>query len=104
MNARFGYAQRFNDDTAGKFRVNQAGFIDLSLKHRVSSVLTLGLVSGFNLKSAVVDQKGKNLPFGLSLDFKFWEWIMDRSDNLIYIIKTNCLYLYFINYLNRDIC
>lgn len=71
LNARFGYSQRFNDDTSGKFRVNQAGYIDLALKHRVSNVLTLGLVSGFNLKSAVVDQKSKSLPCGISLDFKF---------------------------------
>ena len=51
--------------------MNQAGYIDLALKHRVSNVLTLGLVTGFNLKTAVVDQKSRSLPFGLSLDFKF---------------------------------
>lgn len=90
MNARFGYYQRFNSDTAGKFRVNQAGYIDLALKHRVSDVLTLGLVTGFNLKSAVVDKKGNSLPVGLSLDFKFW---VDNQD----IKQTNRVWLLWFN-------
>eukprot|EP00347_Sterkiella_histriomuscorum_P019948 403339679 len=71
LTARFGYSHKFNDDSSAKFRVNHHGFLDATFKHRVSSSLTLGVVSGFNLKAAVAEQKSKNLPFGLQFDFKF---------------------------------
>lgn len=71
LSARFGYSHRFNDDSSAKFRVNHHGLLDAVLKHRVSNSLTLGIVSAFNLKAAVAEQKSKSLPFGLSFDFKF---------------------------------
>jgi hypothetical protein len=69
--ARVGYSHRFNDDSSGKVRINHHGYLDLALKHKVSNALTLGLVSGFNLKAAVAEKKSTALPFGVSLDFKF---------------------------------
>lgn len=69
--ARFGYTHKFNEESSGKFKVNHHGYLDLAFKHKVSNALTLGLISGFNLKAAVADKKSTTLPFGLSLDFKF---------------------------------
>lgn len=71
LEARFGYHHKFNDDSSAKFKVNHHGYLDLVLKHRLSPALTVGLVSGFNLKAAVVEKKSRSLPFGLSFDFKF---------------------------------
>jgi hypothetical protein len=51
-------------------KVNQAGYLDVALKHKVNNVLTLGLVSGLNLKRLVAENKSGALPLGLSLDFK----------------------------------
>ena len=62
---------RFTDDTAAKVKVNQAGHVDIALKHRFSSLLTLGLVSSVNLQDLTLAQKTATPPIGLSLDFKF---------------------------------
>lgn len=71
LEARLGFSHRFNEDSQAKFKVNHHGYLDAVFKHRVSTATTLGLTTGFNLKSVVIEQKGKNLPFGLSFDFKF---------------------------------
>ena len=71
LEARLGYNHRFNSDSSAKFKVNHHGYLDAVFKHRVSQTLTLGLVTGFNLKAAVVEQKSRSLPFGVSFDFKF---------------------------------
>lgn len=69
--ARLGYTHKFNEESSGKFKVDHHGYLNFAFKHRVSNALTLGLVSGFNLKAAVADKKSTALPFGVSFDFKF---------------------------------
>lgn len=71
LEARLGLLHRFNDDTQGKFKVNHHGYLDVVLKHRVTSSLTVGVASGFNLKAVVAEQRSKAIPFGLSFDLKF---------------------------------
>lgn len=70
VEAKLGVSHQLNDDSAIKLKVNHHGYLDVALKHRVSSLATLGLVSGFNLKAAVADARTTNIPFGLSLDLK----------------------------------
>lgn len=70
LEARLGLSHQFNDDTTGKFKLNHHGYLDVVLKHRVSNVLSVGVITGGNLKAAVAEQRQKSLPFGLSLDFK----------------------------------
>ena len=62
---------KFSDDTAAKFKVNQAGLVDIAVKHRFSSMFTLGLVSALNLQDLTLAQKTATPPIGLSLDLKF---------------------------------
>ncbi len=71
LEARFGLNHKFSEDTSAKFKVNHHGYLDTAIKHRLSNAATLGVVSGFNLKNAALDSKGKSLPLGLSFDFKF---------------------------------
>eukprot|EP00347_Sterkiella_histriomuscorum_P011118 403373691 len=68
---RLGYAQKFNDETSGKIKVNHNAYVDLALKHRLNNVLTVGVVTGFNLKRMITEHKSSALPLGFSLDFKF---------------------------------
>jgi len=67
---RLGLNQKLNDDTSAKLKVNHNGYVDVLLKHKLNNVLTLGLVSGVNLKRIVSEHKSSALPLGLSLDFK----------------------------------
>jgi beta-galactosidase/beta-glucuronidase len=62
---------KFTDDTSAKFKVNQAGLVDIAFKHRFSSMFTLGLVSALNLQDLTVAQKTATPPIGVSLDLKF---------------------------------
>lgn len=71
LEARLGYLHRFNEESAAKFKVNHHGYLDAVFKHKLSSTLTLGVTTGFNLKSVMLDHKSNTLPFGLSFDFKF---------------------------------
>ncbi|CDW87474.1 voltage-dependent anion mpp family [Stylonychia lemnae] len=69
--ARLGLSEKIDDDTQLKVKVNHKAYVDLVLKRRINSVLTLGLVSGFNALRVVQEQKTGTLPLGFSLDFKF---------------------------------
>lgn len=71
LEARLGYLHRLNEDTSAKLKINHHGYVDLLLKHKISSVLSLGLTTGLNLKSVISDRKGSALPVGVSFDFKF---------------------------------
>lgn len=68
--ASLGLAQKFNNDTQGKFKVNDNGYVDALLKHRINDTVTASLATGFSLKSIVADQKIKRIPVGLSFDLK----------------------------------
>lgn len=71
LESRFGLSHKINNDSSVKFKVNHHGFLDAVFKHKLSSAATLNVVSGYNLKAAVHEKKGTNLPFGLCLDLKF---------------------------------
>ena len=71
MEARLGFAHKFNEETSSKVKVNHVGYVDAVLKHRISTSTTAALATGFNLKAVIADQKSKTLPFGLQFDFKF---------------------------------
>ena len=71
VEARFGLAHRFNEDTAMKLKVNHAGYLDVVLKHRLSNLLTVGAVTGFSLQRLVKEHKTSTFPLGFQLDFKF---------------------------------
>jgi hypothetical protein len=62
---------KFNNDTQGKFKINQDGLVDAVLKHKVNESVTVSLATGFNLKGMVAEQKSKSLPIGLAFDLKF---------------------------------
>ena len=51
--------------------MNHNAYVDLALKHRLNNVLTVGVVTGFNLKRMITEHKSSALPLGFSLDFKF---------------------------------
>ncbi len=53
--ARLALQHKFNEETSGKFKVNQAGYVDLALKHKVSNLLTAGVVSGVSLHGLVAE-------------------------------------------------
>lgn len=69
--ARLGFLHKFNDDTSFKTKVNQVGNVDLALKHRFNSLLTVGAVTSFSLQTITAEQKTKTLPLGFSVDLKF---------------------------------
>ena len=71
VDARLGLIHRWNDDTTSKLKVNQNGYVDAVLKHRISNATTASLATGFNLKAVIAEQKSKTLPFGLQFDLKF---------------------------------
>jgi hypothetical protein len=70
LEARLGLSHKYNDETSGKFKVNQNGWVDAVLKHKVNSAVTVSLATGFGLKSIIADQKAKVLPVGLAFDIK----------------------------------
>ena len=67
LDARFGILHRFNENTLTKMRVNQKGFVDILLKHRLSSSLSVGVTSSLNVKSAAVEEPRPlgSLPIGI---------------------------------------
>ena len=69
--AKLGLLHKFNDTTSGKIKLNQAGYVDVALKHKFSELLTAGVVTGASLHGLIAEQKTKSLPIGLSLDLKF---------------------------------
>jgi hypothetical protein len=70
VEARLGLNHRFNEETSGKFKVNQDGQLDATLKHRINSSVTASLVTGASLRNIVAAQKHKFLPLGIALDLK----------------------------------
>lgn len=70
VEARLGLANKFNDDTTGKFKVNNHGYVDALLKHKVNNSVTASLATGFSLKGIIADQSAKKLPIGLCFDVK----------------------------------
>ena len=71
VSARLAVANKFNDSTNGKFKVDQDGKVDAVLKHQYNSTVSASFVTSFNLKTVVETQKTKALPVGLAFDFKF---------------------------------
>ena len=71
VEARLGVANKFNDTTSGKFKIDQDGKVDALLKHQYNNTVTATFVTGFNLKTIVETQKTKSLPVGLAFDLKF---------------------------------
>ncbi len=71
LEAKFGASHQFDGDNSAKFKLNHHGYLDFVLRHRLSSLATLGIIGAYNLKAAVVDPKTTKLPFGLSLDLHF---------------------------------
>ena len=51
-------------------RVNQKGFVDILLKHSLSSSLSVGMTSSLNVKSAAVENPRPlgSLPIGIQLE------------------------------------
>lgn len=70
LTARVGFLHRFNDDTTGKFKVDQNGYLNGLLRHRINNNVTAIVSSGLSLKSVVAEQKTQSLPIGVSLDIK----------------------------------
>ena len=70
LEARLGFTHQFNDETTGKFKLNHHGYMDIVLKHKISNVATIGLISGVNLKAAVAEQRSKSIPLGVSVELK----------------------------------
>ena len=70
VEARLGLLHRFNDDTSGKFKVNQCGCVDAVLKHRLNNTVTLNFVTGFCLTQVISESKSQKLPLGLTFDLK----------------------------------
>jgi hypothetical protein len=71
VEARLGLSEKLDNDTSVKVKVNHNAYLDLALKRKVNSYLTLGLVSGFSASRVLTEQKTGSLPLGLSFDFKF---------------------------------
>lgn len=55
LEARLALQHKFNEDSSIKFKVNHHGYLDALLKHKVSSIASLGVTTGFNLKSVLAD-------------------------------------------------
>ena len=71
VESRLGFAHKFNNETSSKVKINQAGYLDLALKHKLSDLLTVGLTTGFSLRRIISEHKTGALPLGFSLDLKF---------------------------------
>jgi len=68
--ASLGLAHRFNNETSGKLKVNEAGYVDFLLKHKFNDFVTASLASGISLRSIIDKQKHKKIPLGLAFDLK----------------------------------
>ena len=68
---RLGLSQNLNDTTSLKVKVNHNGHLEGALKHKVNSLLTLGVVSSVDFKRLVTSHKTSSIPLGFSADFKF---------------------------------
>ena len=68
--ATLGLAHKFNNETSGKVKVNDNGYVDTLLKHKLNDSVTASLASGFSLRTIVADSKIKKIPLGLAFDLK----------------------------------
>ena len=71
LTARLGYYHKFNDETSGKFKINQNGVVDALLKHKINDNITGIVTTQIDMKSVIAEQKTKTLPLGITLDIKF---------------------------------
>jgi len=69
-NATLGLAHKFNNDTSGKVKVNDNGYVDTLLKHKLNDSVTASLAGGFSLRTLVSESKIKKIPLGLAFDLK----------------------------------
>ena len=71
MEAKFGFAHKINDDTSAKMKISHAGQMDMLLKHKLNSNVTIFATTGCNVKNVIAEQKMGPLPYGVTFDIKF---------------------------------
>jgi len=69
LEAKLGLTHKFDDNNTGKIKVNHEGKVDALLKHKCCESVTAVAVTSINVKD-FANQKGKNLPLGVSFDLK----------------------------------
>ena len=71
VRAQLGLNHKFNDDTNGKFKLDQDGLLSFVLKHKLNSSVTAGVVvPGVDLTRLAAQQKLTQPALGFSLDLK----------------------------------
>ena len=60
---------KVDNDTKAKFKVDHKGFVEAIVTRQVTHSLSVGLSSGFNVKSDSIErQRVNSLPFGIQID------------------------------------
>ena len=67
---RLGLSHKFNEDTSAKVKVNDKGYLDAVLKHKINNFVTASVATGACLRSIIAEQKSKQLPIGVAFDIK----------------------------------
>jgi hypothetical protein len=70
VGCRVGLAQKFNEETSAKVKLDSNANLDGVLKHQLNSSITATLGTGLNLTSVVSAKDTRQLPFSLGFDIK----------------------------------